>query len=336
MTILVTGGAGYIGSHTCVLLLQAGYNVVILDDFANSHPEVIRRIAKIAGREPLLCQAGDVRDRELVEGILEKYKCDAVIHFAGLKAVGESSERPLYYYDCNVVGSLRLVQAMRSVGVRKLVFSSTATVYGDPVYLPYDEKHPLAPENVYGRTKLVVENMLRDLYASDPTWAISILRYFNPVGAHESGLIGEDPKGIPNNLMPIVAQVASGRREKLMVWGNDYDTRDGTGVRDYLHVMDLARGHIDALKTLDVPGCEAINLGCGKGYSVLEVIREFERVSNRKVNYEIGPRREGDIAEFYANPKTALKKLGWEAKRDLESMCKDMWNFQVKNPNGYV
>lgn len=335
MTILVTGGAGYIGSHTCVLLLQAGYNVVIIDNFDNSHPEVVRRIAKIAGREPLFCQTGDVRDRELVQEILEKYKCRAVIHFAGLKAVGESAERPLYYYDCNVVGSLRLLQAMCSVGVRKIVFSSTATVYGDPAYLPYDEKHPLAPENVYGRTKLMVENMLRDLYASDPRWAVSILRYFNPVGAHESGLIGEDPKGIPNNLMPIVAQVASGRREKLMVWGDDYDTRDGTGVRDYLHVMDLARGHIDALKSLDKAGCEAINLGCGKGQSVLEVIREFERVSNRKVNYEVGPRRAGDIAEFYADPATAREKLGWEAKKNLESMCKDMWNFQVKNPNGY-
>lgn len=334
MTILVTGGAGYIGSHTCVALINAGYNVVVVDNYDNSHPEVIRRIERITGRT-IINEPGDIRDRTFLEMVLERHKCTAVIHFAGLKAVGESAQKPLHYYDCNVTGTLRLLQAMQRVGVKKLVFSSTATVYGDPVYLPYDEKHPLAPESVYGRTKLVVENMLRDLYGAEDDWSLIILRYFNPVGAHESGLIGEDPKGIPNNLMPIIAQVAAGRREQLTIWGNDYETKDGTGVRDYIHVADLADGHVAALKLTDTPKCEAINLGCGNGYSVLEVIKEFEHVSNRPIPYNIGPRRVGDIGEFYANPETAKRELGWEAKRDLGQMCSDMWHFQLKNPDGY-
>ncbi|WP_182417034.1 UDP-glucose 4-epimerase GalE [Bartonella sp. HY038] len=334
MTILVTGGAGYIGSHTCVALLNAGYNVVIVDNYDNSHPEVIRRIETITGRT-VINEPGDIRDREFMESVLTRHKCTAVIHFAGLKAVGESAEKPLLYYDCNVSGTLRLLQAMQRVGVKKLIFSSTATVYGTPSYLPYDEKHPLAPESVYGRTKLTVENMLCDLYTSQPDWSLVILRYFNPVGAHESGLIGEDPKGIPNNLMPIVAQVAAGRRDRLMIWGNDYNTRDGTGIRDYIHVEDLAAGHVSALKLTNEPNCEIINLGCGRGYSVLEVVKEFQHISNRDIKYEIGPRRAGDIGEFYANPETAKRVLNWEANRNLSKMCADMWNFQVKNPEGY-
>lgn len=334
MSILVTGGAGYIGSHCCIALMNAGYQVVIIDNFGNSHPEVLRRIEKITGMAPVK-ESGDIRDRSFVENVIERHKCDAVIHFAGLKAVGESQEKPDLYYDCNVVGSLRLLQAMKATGVKKLVFSSTATVYGEPRYLPYDEKHPLNPVSVYGRTKLIVENMLRDFYAADPSWAFSILRYFNPVGAHESGLIGEDPKGIPNNLMPIIAQVASGRREKLMIWGNDYGTKDGTGVRDYIHVMDLANGHLCALKSLDNPGCKTVNLGCGKGYSVMDVIHAFEHISNKKIKYEVAPRRAGDIGEFYANPTTAEKEFNWIAEKDLQSMCADMWNFQLKNPDGY-
>jgi len=239
--------------------------------------------------------------------------------------------KPLDYYDVNVNGSLCLLQACQNVGVKSVIFSSTATVYGTPIYLPYDEEHPLQPESVYGRTKLVVENMLRDLYASDESWKIAILRYFNPVGAHESGLIGEDPKGTPNNLMPLVAQVAVGKRDKLMIWGNDYQTRDGSGVRDYLHVEDLADGHVCALRLLEQPGLEVINFGCGRGYSVFEVIEEFEHVSNRSIPYQIAPRRAGDIGESYANPERAKRKLDWQAKRDLRAMCADMWNFQVKN-----
>jgi len=334
MTILVTGGAGYIGSHICVSLLAAGHNVVIVDNFDNSYPEVLRRIEKITGRLPV-CETGDIRDRCAMQKVLEKYECTSVIHLAGLKAVGESAEQPLNYYDCNVVGTLRLLQAMQSAGVKKLIFSSTATVYGQPQYLPYDEKHMLAPQSVYGRTKLVIENILADLHAADPEWSFTILRYFNPVGAHESGLLGEDPKGVPNNLMPIIAQVASGRRDKLTIWGHDYDTHDGTGIRDYIHVVDLADGHVAALKKTDKPGCHLFNLGRGKGYSVFEVIHAFEHVSNRSIPYTIGPRRPGDIAESCANAQQAETELHWQAKRDLRQMCEDMWHFQIKNPNGY-
>ncbi|MDR0252446.1 MAG: UDP-glucose 4-epimerase GalE [Brucellaceae bacterium] len=335
MTILVTGGAGYIGSHTCVRLLESGHDVVVVDNFDNSHPEVFQRIEQITGRMPKR-ETGDIRDREFLEKVLQAYQCSAVIHFAGLKAVGESTQKPLYYYDCNMLGTLRLLQAMRSTGVKKLVFSSSATVYGDPQHLPLDENHPLSATNPYGRTKLMIEEMLRDLYNSDPQWSIAILRYFNPVGAHESGLIGEDPKGIPNNLMPIIAQVATGRREKLSIWGNDYPTPDGTGVRDYIHVTDLAEGHLKALAKLDEPQCMAINLGTGEGYSVLDVIKAFEHVSNQQIRYEIAPRRPGDVAACYADPAHAKDVLGWSAKKTLREMCADMWNWQSKNPNGYA
>ncbi|MBX8782924.1 UDP-glucose 4-epimerase GalE [Pseudochrobactrum algeriensis] len=335
MTILVTGGAGYIGSHTCVRLLETGHDVVVVDNFDNSHPEVFQRIEQITGRMPKR-ETGDIRDREFLQKVIQTYQCTSVIHFAGLKAVGESTQKPLYYYDCNMLGTLRLLQAMRSTGVKKLVFSSSATVYGDPQHLPLDENHPLSATNPYGRTKLMIEEMLRDLYNSDPEWSIAILRYFNPVGAHESGLIGEDPKGIPNNLMPIIAQVATGRREKLSIWGNDYPTPDGTGVRDYIHVTDLAEGHLRALAKLDEPKCMAINLGTGEGYSVLDVIKAFEHVSNQQIRYEIAPRRPGDVASCYADPAHAKELLGWSAKKTLREMCADMWNWQSKNPNGYA
>jgi UDP-glucose 4-epimerase len=336
MTILVTGGAGYIGSHTCVELLQAGHDVVIVDNFDNSHPEALARIEKITGKMPA-SEAGDIRDQSFLEDVIGRHGCTAVIHFAGLKAVGESGEKPLVYYDYNVVGTLRLLQAMQARGVRKLVFSSSATVYGEPQKLPLEEDHPLSATNPYGRTKLVIEDMLRDFHKSDPSWHIAILRYFNPVGAHESGLIGEDPKGIPNNLMPIIAQVAGGRREKLSVWGSDYPTPDGTGIRDYIHVVDLARGHLKALEKLDnQPQCFAVNLGTGQGYSVMEVIKAFEHVSNRQITYEMAPRRPGDVAVCYSDPTHAKEFLGWSATKTLRDMCQDMWNWQVKNPDGYA
>lgn len=334
MSILVTGGAGYIGSHTAVELLGAGHDVVVIDNFDNSHPEALNRIARITGRQPA-SETGDIRDRAFVEAVLKRHACTAVVHFAGLKAVGESNENPLAYYDCNVNGTLRLLEAMSATGVKRLVFSSSATVYGDPLRLPLQEDHPLSAINPYGRTKLFIEEMLRDLYASEPSWSIAILRYFNPVGAHESGLIGEDPKGIPNNLMPLIAQVASGRRETLNVFGNDYPTADGTGVRDYIHVVDLAKGHLKALDRLDTPRCFAVNLGTGRGYSVLEVIKAFEHASNRKIDYRMAERRPGDIATSYADPSHANEFLDWSAEKTLRDMCADMWHWQVKNPNGY-
>ena len=334
MSILVTGGTGYIGSHTCVELLNAGHEIVILDNLNNSHLEAVRRIERITGKKPVFIQ-GDIRDTQFIQKVLIDNKCTAVIHFAELKAVGESCEQPLKYYDYNVNGTLCLLNAMQQAGVKTLVFSSSATVYGDPEKLPIQENSPLKATNPYGRSKLIVEEMLRDLYASDPNWHIAILRYFNPVGAHKSGLIGEDPKGIPNNLMPIVAQVAGGRREKLHIWGNDYPTPDGTGVRDYIHIVDLAIGHLKALEALDSAQCTAFNLGTGQGYSVMEVIHAFEHVSNKKITYEMAPRRSGDIAECYADPHLAKEQLGWEAKHGLREMCEDMWNWQVKNPQGY-
>lgn len=334
MSILITGGAGYIGSHTAIQLIEGGYDVVIFDNFENSHNEVINRIEKITGTRPLVVH-GDIRDQEAIESTLIKYKCDSVIHFAGLKAVGESSEKPLLYYDYNVTGTLKLLQSMVNVGVKKIIFSSSATVYGVPQTLPFTEQHPLSPMSPYGETKLIVEKILSNLFNSDPSWKISILRYFNPVGAHESGLIGEDPKGIPNNLMPFITQVASGQRECLYIWGNDYPTPDGTGIRDYIHVEDLATGHISALKHLDAPQCEIINLGTGYGSSVLEVINNFERISNRKINYKIADRRPGDVAEYYSDPSYAYKLLDWKATKNLEKICKDTWNWISKNPNGY-
>jgi UDP-glucose 4-epimerase len=276
-----------------------------------------------------------VREQSRLEEALKAYSCQAVVHFAGLKAVGESVEKPLDYYDNNVIGSHRLLRAMLATGVKSLVFSSSATVYGDPQFLPYTEDHPLAPTNPYGRTKFMVEEMLRDLHRAEPDWKIAILRYFNPVGAHESGRIGEDPRGIPNNLMPFVAQVAVGRRERLNVWGNDYPTPDGTGVRDYIHVMDLAEGHLRALHRLDQPCCLALNLGTGQGYSVLDLVKAFEQASGRHVPLSFAPRRPGDLASYYADPTLAATTLGWQATRDLAAMCADQWRWQEGNPHGY-
>ena len=332
MKILITGGAGYIGSHTCVELLHAGHKIVVFDNFSNSIPEALKRIEKIT-HKPITFIEGDVRDEEALEKAL--LGCDAVIHFAGLKAVGESVEKPLEYYNNNVHGTLCLLRVMKKMGIKKLIFSSSATVYGDPEFLPLTEEHSLRTTNPYGHTKLVVEDILRALHTSDTSWSIAILRYFNPVGAHESGLIGEDPQGIPNNLMPYIAQVAVGRRESVNVFGNDYDTPDGTGVRDYIHVVDLALGHLQALDILDTPQCTAINLGTGKGYSVLDVIHAFEKASGKKVPYTIAPRRAGDIAACYAESSKAKSLLGWRAKYDLAKMCESSWNFQLQNPKGY-
>ncbi len=333
--ILVTGGAGYIGSHTCVELLQAGHAVTVLDNFCNSQMEALQRVERITGKKVTVIEA-DIRDRTALEQALRSSGATAVIHFAGLKAVGESVEQPLAYYDNNVNGSLCLLQAMQTCGVKTLVFSSSATVYGDPQHLPLQEDHPLSSTNPYGTTKLVIENMLRDLHRSAPEWRIAILRYFNPVGAHASGLIGEDPQGIPNNLLPFVAQVAVGRRPHVNVWGNDYPTPDGTGVRDYIHVVDLALGHLKALERLqDHAECRAINLGTGVGYSVLDMLRAFEQASGRPIPYQIAGRRAGDIAACYADPAQAEVLLGWRAERDLQTMCQDAWRWQSDNPNGY-
>ncbi|MGB4062943.1 MAG: UDP-glucose 4-epimerase GalE [Azonexus sp.] len=332
--IFVTGGAGYIGSHTCVELIQSGQEVVVFDNFSNSHPESLKRVEAITGKK-IHCVEGDIRDQAAVAAALRQFDCQAVIHFAGLKAVGESVEKPLEYYDNNVIGTHRLLSAMGECGVKTLVFSSSATVYGEPQRLPLTEDHPLSATNPYGRTKLVIEDMLRDLYRSDPTWRIGILRYFNPVGAHESGLIGEDPQGIPNNLMPFVAQVAVGRREQLKVWGNDYLTPDGTGVRDYIHVVDLALGHLKALERLNEAQCFEVNLGTGTGYSVLDVVKAFEKASGRPVPYELAPRRSGDVASCYAAPAFAAELLNWRAERNMDAMCIDAWRWQSNNPNGF-
>ena len=340
--IFVTGGAGFIGSHTCVELLSAGFDVTVFDNFCNSHPESLTRVERIIGRRPRLVQ-GDCRDRDAVVAVLRESNAEAVIHFAGLKAVGESVKKPLTYYDNNVVGTLRLLEAMIECKVKTLVFSSSATVYGDPQKLPLTEDHPLSTTNPYGRSKLMIEEMLRDLKASDSSWRIGILRYFNPVGAHASGLIGEDPSGIPDNLMPFVSQVAVGRREFLNVWGDDYPTLDGTGVRDYIHVVDLALGHIKALAALASSdsfkgagdGCLTVNLGTGTGYSVLDMVSAFEQASGRKVAYRIAPRRPGDIAACYADSSLANELLGWRAERGLEEMCVDAWRWQNGNPEGY-
>lgn len=323
------------GSHACVDLLSAGEEVVVFDNFCNSNPASLDRVQKICGKS-LIVVEGDVRDQAAIERALIDYDCAAVLHFAGLKSVQDSVTRPLEYYDCNVIGSQRLLRAMQNTGVNKLIFSSSATVYGHPQFLPYTEEHPLKAVNPYGRTKLVIEEMLRDLHVSDPNWSIGILRYFNPVGAHESGLIGEDPKGVPNNLVPFVAQVAIGRRERLNVWGDDYDTPDGTGVRDYIHVMDLAAGHVAALRLLDSPKCFAVNLGTGAGSSVLEVVKAFEKASGRSIPYDVKPRRPGDLDAYYAATAYAFELMGWKATRTLETMCADHWRWQSTNPNGYA
>ncbi len=334
--ILVTGGAGYIGSHTCVELLEAGRAVTVFDNLSNSHREALARVERITGKRIQFIE-GDCRDRAALVAALRASGARSVIHFAGLKAVGESVREPLAYYDNNVVGTLRLLEAMREYGVRTLVFSSSATVYGDPVRLPLTEDHPLSATNPYGRTKLVIEDMLRDLFAGDGSWKIGILRYFNPVGAHASGLIGEDPRGVPNNLLPFVAQVAVGRLERLNIFGSDYATADGTGVRDYIHVVDLARGHLKALEALDGggPQCVTVNLGTGLGHSVLEVVAAFEKASGRSVPYVFAPRRPGDVAACYADPTRAWELFGWRAERGLSDMCADAWRWQSRNPNGY-
>ncbi len=330
---LVTGGLGYIGSHSCVELLEAGHTVRILDNLSNSKPAVLERIAEIAGRRPEFIRA-DIRDRAALRAVLPG--CDAVIHFAGLKAVGESVAQPLRYYDNNVTGSIVLFETMAEMGIKTLVFSSSATVYGDPHSVPIREDAPLSATNPYGRSKLMIEDILRDVFRADPEWRIALLRYFNPVGAHPSGRIGEDPNGIPNNLLPYIAQVAVGRLECLSVFGNDYPTPDGTGVRDYIHVVDLAKGHLAALEALERHGgLITVNLGTGKGYSVLEMIRAFETASGRKIPYRISARRPGDVAQCYADPSLAQRLLGWRAEKDLAAMCADAWRWQSQNPQGY-
>ncbi|MEA3299209.1 MAG: UDP-glucose 4-epimerase GalE [Pseudomonadota bacterium] len=332
-TVLVTGGAGYIGSHTVVALQQAGHRVLVLDNFSNSSPRVFERIARITGTAPPWV-AGDIRDGAVLDRVFGEHDIDGVIHFAGLKAVGESVAEPLRYYRNNLAGTLSLLDAMARHRCRRLVFSSSATVYGDPASVPIREDFPLSATNPYGRSKLMIEDVLRDLAVSDPAWQVFILRYFNPVGAHPSGLIGEDPAGIPNNLLPFVAQVAIGKLPRLKVFGGDYPTRDGTGVRDYLHVVDLARGHLAALERL-APGCGVCNLGTGRGYSVLEVVNAFARASGRDIPYDIVARRPGDIAECYADTRQSEALLGWVAERDLDAMVRDHWRWQQANPDGY-
>ena len=335
MHFLVTGGAGYIGSHTCVELLGAGHEVTVVDNLVNSSAVSLDRVREIAGCG-VHFERADIRDAAALDRIFAGGPFDAVVHFAGLKAVGESVAEPLRYFENNVTGTLRLLEAMGRVGLRRLVFSSSATVYGDPASVPIREDFPLSASNPYGRTKLFIEEILRDLHRSDPRWDLSLLRYFNPVGAHESGLIGEDPAGIPNNLMPYVSQVAVGRLERLSVWGNDYPTPDGTGVRDYIHVVDLARGHLAALNAVPEPGVRAYNLGTGRGYSVLEMIAAFENASGRQVPYTIAARRPGDVASCYADPALARERLGWSAEHGIERMCADAWRWQLGNPRGYA
>ena len=333
--ILVTGGAGYIGSHAVLELLQSGFEVTVLDNLCNSSPEALERVAAITGRRATLV-AGDIRDEALLTRTFARQRFDAAIHFAGLKAVGESVDRPLAYYDNNVAGTTTLLRCMDAAGVRRLVFSSSATVYGDPESVPIREDARTGATNPYGRTKWFIEFMLQDLARSDARWAIGNLRYFNPVGAHPSGRIGEDPQGIPNNLMPFVAQVAVGRRERLSVFGGDWPTRDGTGVRDYIHVVDLAQGHLAALRRVfDTAGFWTVNLGTGIGYSVLDMVRAFEEASGRPVPYAIVDRRPGDIAECYADPSQAERLLGWRARLGIEAMCADAWRWQSANPHGY-
>lgn len=326
--VLVTGGAGYIGSHTCVALIEAGHEPVILDNFHNSTPEVVDRLDQITGRRPQLVHA-DIRDRAAIDRALSDHAIEAVIHFAALKSVGESAQIPLEYHSVNVGGTLTLLEAMKTAGVSTLVFSSSATVYGEPASVPVSEDFPLSATNVYGETKLIGETILRDIAAADPAWRIARLRYFNPFGAHPSGLIGEAPNGIPNNLGPYVAKVAAGELSELSVFGNDYDTRDGTGVRDFIHVMDLAEGHIAALERISrTPGLTTVNLGTGTGYSVMELVSAFEAASGRKIPYRIAARRPGDAASSYADVRQAEAQLGWKAKRSLDDMCRDTWLWQ--------
>jgi UDP-glucose 4-epimerase len=335
-TILVTGGAGYIGSHTCVALLDDGYDVVVIDNLVNSNRKSLERVEQITGKQVAFYE-DDVRDAAALERIFDRHPITGAIHFAALKAVGESVAKPIEYYQNNIGSLLTLLDVMRERNVKQFVFSSSATVYGVPESSPIDESFPLSATNPYGQSKLIAEQILRDVEVSDPSWRVATLRYFNPVGAHESGLIGEAPGGIPNNLMPYVAQVAVGKREKLSVFGGDYDTPDGTGVRDYIHVVDLAHGHIKALKALAKHDRSlVVNLGTGQGYSVLEVVRSFEKASGRKVPYEIVARRPGDIAQCFANPAAAERILGWRAQHGIERMCVDHWRWQERNPNGFA
>ncbi len=332
--ILVTGGTGFIGSHTVVELLNAGYNVVVLDNLVNSSKESLERIKKITGKSVKFYE-DDLLDMEALQNIFEKENISSVIHFAGLKAVGESCQIPLAYFNNNITGTINLVMAMEKYNVKSLVFSSSATVYGKPESVPIREDFPLSVSNPYGRTKLIIEDMLRDIYKADKSWDIALLRYFNPIGAHESGEIGESPNGIPNNLLPYVAKVAIGELEAVNVFGDDYDTPDGTGVRDYIHVADLAEGHINALEKLSThPGLVTYNLGTGKGYSVLDIIHNFEKACGKEIPYKITDRRPGDIDMCYADPEKAKKELGWEAKRDIDKMCEDAWRWQSKYPKG--
>lgn len=334
-TILLTGGAGYIASHTAICLLEAGFDVVALDNFCNSQPESVRRVETITGKKLPLIQ-GDIRDAAALRQVFSQYNVSAVVHFAGLKAVGESTQQPLRYYDNNVAGTVNLCQVMAEFGIKQLVFSSSATVYGDAKHMPIREDAPRSATNPYGQSKLMLEYILADLQASDPTWRIAILRYFNPVGAHISGQIGEDPNGPPNNLMPFISQVAVGKRAQLSVFGNDYNTPDGTGVRDYIHVMDLADGHVKALQYLQQhPGLVTVNLGTGQGYSVLQMVQAFSEINQVAVPYQIVARRPGDIAECYADASQAKVLLGWEASRNLADMVQDAWRWQQQNPDGY-
>ena len=336
MAILVTGGAGFIGSHTCVELLNAGYEVIVVDNLCNSSQESLRRVEKITGKNVKFYEA-DIRDTDVLNQIFDKESVECVIHFAGLKAVGESVAKPLEYYDNNISGTLRLCDVMRNHGVKNIIFSSSATIYGEPAFIPITEECPKGIcTNPYGWTKWMLEQILTDLHTADPDWNVVLLRYFNPIGAHKSGLIGEDPKGIPNNLMPYVAQVAIGKLECLGVFGNDYDTPDGTGVRDYIHVVDLAIGHVKALKKIqEKAGVSIYNLGTGTGYSVLDMVHAFEEASGRKVPYQIKARRAGDIASCYSDAAKAKEELGWTAERGLKEMCEDAWRWQSQNPNGY-
>lgn len=336
MKILVTGGAGYIASHTNLELLKDGYDVVVIDNLSNSSIEAIKRVEKLTGKSIKFYEK-DILDKKALVKIFKEENIDAVIHFAGLKAVGESCRLPLYYFRNNVSGTINLLEVMEEYKVKNFVFSSSATVYGDPETVPITEDFPLSVTNPYGRTKLMIEDILRDLYEADDTWNIAILRYFNPIGAHESGEIGEDPNGIPNNLVPYIAKVAMGELEKVNVFGNDYDTPDGTGVRDYIHVVDLALGHIKAIEKLKAnPGLVTYNLGTGRGYSVLEIIHNYEKACNKKLPYIITDRRPGDIAVSYADPSKAFRELGWKAEREIEQMCRDSYNWQRKNPKGYL
>lgn len=335
MAILVTGGAGYIGSHTCVELLNAGEEIVVLDNFCNSKPRALEIVKELTGKDFKSYNA-DLLDRAAVEKVFEENKIDSVIHFAGLKAVGESVRKPIEYYHNNITGTLILCDVMRNHGCKRIVFSSSATVYGSPKSVPIREDFPLSTTNPYGSTKLMIEGILKDIYTSDNEWSIALLRYFNPIGAHKSGTMGEDPNGIPNNLMPYITQVAVGKLKKLGVFGNDYPTPDGTGVRDYIHVVDLALGHVKAVEKLEKDqGLFIYNLGTGIGYSVLDVVKAFEKANGVDIPYEIKPRRDGDIATCYCDPSKAKRELGWQATRSLEEMCEDSWRWQKQNPNGY-